>query len=618
KISLNPYYNKNSLIAISIIAFIIGGALGGVLWHFGGVYLGLPVWTPSNLEQFSSYDELKAFLNTSDKAFPPYYANLLRNWAATLEAGDASQGGTEYSTTNIQVEGVDEADIVKTDGEFLYLISEQNLYIIRAYPPSEAQILSKLEFNETIKGMFVNDEKLVIFQGGFDPYGVIRWERFALSSFDEMEKTSIRIYDISNRSSPLQVSRIVMDGYYFNSRMIGDNLYIIINKPAYLNNSEVELPVIEKDNSSIEILATDIYYNNITDYYYYFTNILALNLRDLELELIHETFLLGATSEIYVSQKNMYLTSPENFGITHIYKINIEDRAINYVAYGNVTGFILNQFSMDEYEDHFRVATTKQDGSLSKNNVYILNASLHMVGRLEDLAPGEDIHSARFMGDKCYLVTFKKIDPLFVIDLQDPENPQVLGKLKIPGYSDYLHPYDETHLIGVGKETVEAEIGDFAWYQGVKISFFDVSNVSDPNVIDQTEIGDRGTDTPVLRDHKAFLFSKPQNLLVLPILLAEIDPNDYPDGIPPNAYGEYVWQGAYIFKITLEGGIEYAGRITHMENSTDLLKSGYYFSSLYEVKRALYINRVLYTISDKKIKLNNLDTLEEIIEINLY
>jgi uncharacterized secreted protein with C-terminal beta-propeller domain len=409
-----------------------------------------------------------------------------------------------------------------------------------------------------------------------------------------------------------------MDGYYFNSRMIGDNLYIIINKPAYLNNGEVELPVIEKDNSSIEILATDIYYNNITDYYYYFTNILALNLRDLELELIHETFLLGATSEIYVSQKNMYLTSPESFGITHIYKINIEDRAINYVAYGNVTGFVLNQFSMDEYEDHFRVATTKRDGSLSKNNVYVLNASLHMVGRLEDLAPGEDIHSARFMGDKCYLVTFKKIDPLFVIDLQDPENPQVLGKLKIPGYSDYLHPYDETHLIGVGKETVEAEQGDFAWYQGVKISFFDVSNVSNPNVIDQTEIGDRGTDTPVLRDHKAFLFSKPQNLLVLPILLAEIDPNDYPDGIPPNAYGEYVWQGAYIYKITLEGGIEYAGRITHMENSTDLLKSGYYFSSLYEVKRVLYINRVLYTISDKKIKLNDLDTLEEIIEIDLY
>jgi uncharacterized secreted protein with C-terminal beta-propeller domain len=241
-----------------------------------------------------------------------------------------------------------------------------------------------------------------------------------------------------------------------------------------------------------------------------------------------------------------------------------------------------------------------------------------MVGKLENLAPGEDIHSARFMDDKCYLVTFKKIDPLFVIDLHDPENPQVLGKLKIPGYSDYLHPYDGTHLIGVGKETVEAEQGDFAWYQGVKISLFDVSNVSNPNVIDQTEIGDRGTDTPVLRDHKAFLFSKSKNLLILPILLAEIDPNDYPNGIPPNAYGEYVWQGAYVYTITLEGGIEYTGRITHLENSTDLMKSGYYFSSLYEVKRALYIDNVLYTISDKKIKLNNIDTLEEIIEIELF
>ncbi|NIP67558.1 hypothetical protein GWM83_02345, partial [Candidatus Bathyarchaeota archaeon] len=114
------------------------------------------------------------------------------------------------------------------------------------------------------------------------------------------------------------------------------------------------------------------------------------------------------------------------------------------------------------------------------------------MGRLEDLAPGEKIYSARFMGDRGYLVTFRKVDPLFVLDLSQPTNPKVLGKLKIPGYSDYLHPYDENHIIGVGKETVAAEQGDFAWYQGVKISLFDVTDVEDPREIDKYEIGDRG------------------------------------------------------------------------------------------------------------------------------
>jgi uncharacterized secreted protein with C-terminal beta-propeller domain len=214
-------------------------------------------------------------------------------------------------------------------------------------------------------------------------------------------------------------------------------------------------------------------------------------------------------------------------------------------------------------------------------------------------------------------VTFKKTDPLFVINLKDPENPQVLGQLKIPGYSDYLHPYDETHLIGVGKETVEAETGDFAWYQGVKVSLFDVNDVSHPKEISKIEIGDRGTDTPVLQDPKAFLFSKSKNLLVLPILLAEIDEEKYPLGVPPSVQGDFVWQGAYILNITLGEGIKYRGGITHIENITELMKIGYYYSSPYSVKRALYIDNVLYTISDRMIVLTSLDELKEIGSIKL-
>jgi len=291
-------------------------------------------------------------------------------------------------------------------------------------------------------------------------------------------------------------------------------------------------------------------------------------------------------------------------------------------ASGEVPGRVLNQYSMGEYGEYFRIATTA--GSVSRifsqatssNNVYVLNMNLTIVGRLENLAPGESIYSARFMGSRCYLVTFKKVDPLFVIGLDDPTVPKVLGKLKIPGFSDYLHPYSENLLIGIGKETVDAEEGDFAWYQGVKIALFDVSDVENPREVAKVIIGDRGTDSPVLSDPKAFLFDKDRNLLAIPILLAKIDESQYPEGVPPNAYGEYVWQGLYVFNIT-EDSIALRGRVTHMDNADDLLKSGYYFYSEYSVKRSLYIEDMLYSISDLKVKINDLTSLEPVNEINL-
>jgi len=371
----------------------------------------------------------------------------------------------------------------------------------------------------------------------------------------------------------------------------------------------VKLPVIQSGNTTIKIDPSDIFHPELPDYYYFFTNIVAMNILDAGQEPTVKSFLLGATSCIYVSIDNIYLTSPA----TNIHKISIKDGDITYVANGLVPGYVLNQFSMDEYNGFFRIATS--DGK--SNNVYVLNENLNVVGKLEGLAPGENLHSARFMGNRCYLVTFKKVDPLFVIDLENPENPQVLGKLKIPGYSDYLHPYDETHLLGVGKETVEAENGNFAWYQGIKIALFDVSNVSEPKELYKTEIGDRGTDSPVLQDHKAFLFSRSRDLLVLPILLAKIDPAKYGYEVPPNAYGDFVWQGAYVFNLTIEAGFMLRGRVTHLDNTADLMKSGFYFYSPYSVKRALYIDDVLYTVSDKRVKMNSLEDLKEIGIIEL-
>jgi inhibitor of cysteine peptidase len=621
-------FSSKKLLSTAIIALMIGGVLGGALWHLGNTYFiqHQPLMTFSSQQELvdfvklgpadmprSLYDKFIDLLNGPLGNFGVRTPGGITPFQATLEDTNGGASGVDYSGTNIQVEGVDEADIVKTDGTFLYTVSDNKVYIIRAYPPEQSEVVSIIEMKQTVTGIFIKGDKLVIFETGG---AVLRlYESYARSS-----STHISVYDITIPEIPVLVSDLTVDGFYYSARMIGDYVYIIVNEPATLiNDTNVNLPVIEVNNKTEVIDASEIYYTELPDSYDFFTTIITLNvLRSDEAPTI-ETYLLGAMSCIYVSTQNIYLTSPIYISTigTNIHRIHIDGGRITYAANGIVPGFVLNQFSMDENEN-FRIATS--DGTA--NNIYILNKQLTILGRLEGLAPNEDIYSARFLGDRCYLVTFQKVDPLFVIDLSDASNPQVLGKLKIPGYSDYLHPYDETHLIGIGKETVEAETtGDFSWYQGVKISIFDVSDVAHPKEVIKYEIGDRGTDSLVLRDHKAFLFDRSRNLLVLPILLAEIDEEKYPNGVPPSTHGDFTYQGAYIFHISLSEGLIFRGRITHLTNTTDLQNSGLYFNSPYYIQRSLYIDQrarvLLYTISNNKVKCNSLIDLTEQASIEL-
>ncbi len=572
----------------------------------------------NQISRFASYEELQHFIkaNTQDKAFLRMEGVIA---PASGEGDTFAPSAQDYSATNIQVAGVDEADIVKTDGEYIYLVSGQKVIIVKAYPPEQAQVLSEIELEGTVVGIFVNGDRLVVFEGGMPYYDMPVVREYDIMPYIS-PKTFIKVYDISDRENPRLQRELSADGQYVSSRMIGDYAYVVINEPVYEQDDELNLPRIYSGGNETEIPATDIYYCDVYDYYYMYTTIIAINTQNDDQEPTYETILLGASSNLYVSMDNIYLTFPIWGGYvgdserTAIHRIHIQGSVMNYTASGEVPGMVLNQFSMDEYDDHFRVATTTY-GQTTENNVYILNMSLNITGSLEDLAPGETIYSARFMGERGYLVTFKQVDPLFVIDLSDPQNPEVLGYLKVTGYSDYLHPYDENHIIGIGKETTDA--GEFAWYQGVKISLFDVTDVSNPREISKLEIGHRGTDSPVLRDHKAFLFDKSRNLLVIPVLVAEIDESEYPYGVPSNAYGEPVWQGAYIFHISPDVGLNLTGRITHIENPAELEQDYYYFYSSFSVERSLYIGDVLYTISDAKIKMNSLENLDYINEVQL-
>jgi uncharacterized secreted protein with C-terminal beta-propeller domain len=618
----------------------------------GPLYLG-----GNQISRFASYEELQDFIkaNAQYTAFhteSSFWRNSLLSGKGVFHypaAIPAAMDSIDYSTTNIQVAGVDEADIVKTDGGYIYLVSGNRTIIVKAYPPEQAQVLSEIELQGTVIGIFINGDRLVVFAEE-TPYYDVRLgpagETYMPSiAYYTSPKTFIKVYDVSDRENPRLQRELSADGEYVSSRMIGDYAYVVINEPVYEQDDELNLPKIHFGGNETEIPATDIYYSDVSDYYYMYTTIIAINTQNDDQEPTYETILLGASSNLYVSQNNIYLTFPVwedgvgDFQKSSIHRIHIEGDEIDPVASGEVPGMVLNQFSMDEYDGYFRVATTTNEGSMlglrsligelvdylgvptttdwapSLNHIYILDMDLNIVGSLKGLAPGETIYSARFMGQRGYLVTFKQVDPLFVIDLSDPRNPKELGYLKVTGYSDYLHPYDENHLIGIGKETTDA--GEFAWYQGVKISLFDVSDVNNPREISKCEIGDRGTDSPVLWDHKAFLFDKSRNLMVIPVLVAEVDQSEYPEGVPPDAYGEPVWQGAYIFHVSLDAGIRLEGRITHIEDLGDLEQDYYYSYSPFSIERSLYIGDVLYTISDAKIMMNNLENLDYINEVEL-
>jgi len=591
----------------------------------------------SGLRSFKSFQEIEDFVKAkSFEKYLEYYfgegywlegPRLLLSSPEALEAG--SIAGAEYSTTNIQVLGVDEADIVKTDGKYIYVISESELFIVEAYPPEEMKKISSIRVEGTPIGLFINDDKLALLKQSFATR-----ETGSPREYPDFYQwvTVLEIYDVSNKRDPVLKERVSIDGTYLSSRMIDRYVYVVTTSLVVRiieDEWRVLMPRIMVDNDTFEVPPYKIFYSDKSEFPVSYTNIVAVDLYSEE-RLEYKSVLTGYASCMYVSVNNIYVVMPEYSWLrngaesTEIHRIKIDGLEIKCEASGSVPGRVLNQFSMDEHEGYFRIATTTGhvarffSEATSANHVYVLDSEkLQIVGRLEELAPGEEIYSARFMGSRCYLVTFKKVDPLFTIDLGNPEEPRVLGKLKIPGYSDYLHPYDDNFLIGVGKETVEAEEGDFAWYQGLKISLFDVSNVTSPREVGKIIIGDRGTDSPALRDHHAFLFDRKRSLLVIPILEAKIFREKYPEGVPPYVYGEYVFQGAYVFKISPEEGVILRGRITHLEDTEDLEKSGYYFSSKYQVERSLFIGDVLYTVSKGKIKANSLTDLLEISEARL-
>lgn len=659
--------NKNPIIAALLVASLVVSSV-----------LILDIVNPTEvnsegLKTFNSIFELESFIETginNPKSGPVFMESDARDNAAA----PAALAG-DFSQTNVQVVGVDEADIVKTDGQYIYLVTQNRFLIIDAVPADNMRILTNSSVEGRITGLFINQNRLIIFEeksiflgqprimeGGQAVGGDVGVETVNVNEESEDEKPAetpieepvdisipeeplppvgdkmftpyvpgfkIKVFDTSDKSNPMLVRKVSMNGTYINSRMIDNWVYVIAGQSAVYwiqEGFDVVLPAIEVDGEIAEVPANMIHYTDNGDVSSAYTIIVAINIQDETQEPQLDVLLTGFASTIYVSQHNIYVILPDgnwwsNTGLTVIHRIAIDQGTIEIMATGTVPGRVLNQYSVDEYENYLRIATTtsqfEREGAESNNNIYVLNQNLETVGTLEELAPGEQIFSARFMGAKAYLVTFRNVDPLFVIDLSVPSNPHVLGKLKIPGYSNYLHPFDENHIIGIGKDAVQSKRGDFALYQGIKISLFNIADVNNPIEVSTFYIGDRGTESSVLYDPHALLFDERTGLMVIPILEAIISPEKFPEGVEPETYGEYVFQGVYALTIDTENGITLKGTLTHIDNQDIFLKSGYYLYSQSEILRSIYIGDTLYTISAAQISANDINTLEEIATISL-
>lgn len=596
---------------------------------------------------------------TSDAALAP--AATAESSVSSLQAVDS--GAADYSTTNVQVDGVDEADIVKADGRYIYQVNNNRIVIAEVYPADKMQIKKIIELGEANINpleLYLDDKNLVVI-GSSDGNIPLRssTEKPIMPSkpgfYYHNNTVKMLVYDISNKDAIKKSREIELEGDYLSSRKIGSKLYLVSNK--HFNYYRIYDTTGVNDTPSYRDTAVQEDYINI-DYEQigYFPGSIEPSYMiaagvdlDRPSEGVNVSTYLGSGESIYSSAENLYVAvtrhnlMPEDVPgpiiydsavsqkpavkvsdrETVIYRFALNNGKLDYTGKGQVPGSILNQFSMDENKGYFRIATTKgnlwgEGESISKNNMYVLDSDLSICGSLEDVAPGEKIYSVRFMGDRAYMVTFKKVDPLFVIDLKDAKKPTILGALKIPGYSDYLHPYDENHIIGFGKDAIELSnkgLGNSgsttAYYQGMKIALFDVSDVNNPKEKFKEIIGDRGTNSELLNNHKALLFSKEKELMAFPVTVMEIkNGGNITAGNMP-AYGSFSFQGAYIYNIDLVEGFKLKARISHISDEEYLKAGDQWYDYNKNVERIIYIGDNIYTISKGMIKANDIKDMKD-------
>lgn len=560
----------------------------------------------------------------------------------STESSSSSSNTKDYSTTNIQVENVDEADIVKTDGDYIYSISEDNVIITDAKDPKQPKVVATIqsEDDDIPEDIILYKDKLVVIS--------TKGNQTQRYYYNNRMNTVVKIYNITSREKPVLTKSYEMYEPYYTSRCIDNVLYVISSGNLRKEDDEIVVGYNE-DNMEKEMSIDKIkYLKDVKTTKQTLISTVDLNNETADIKL--DSYLMNI-SNAYVSENAIYLLNQKYnndskipikllfgfkgvFGLedyyemdsesgyyTEIYKFDIKEN-VEYKAKTKVKGKTINQYSLDEKDNHLRIALYDNDGS----RVAIFDEDLKQIGISDNVAKGEKMYSSRFIGDKVYFVTYKTIDPLFVMDLSNETKPKVLGKLKIPGYSTYLHPYDENHIIGIGMETKEIinrnsngkVISTTAKVVGMKMALFDVSNVNSPVQISSVVIGDSRTTSAILTNPKALLFSKEKSLIAIPVNNYSQDfevtsSNNYETMINNyTKYGKpYNAEGYFVYNINVQDGFKLKGVITHEKTNAT-----YYYSNS-KLLRGLYIDNNLYTVSETMIKVNELDSLKTVGELKL-
>ena len=566
----------------------------------------------------------------NDAIVEEYDTNDVKSDRIEKAGGNSTE---RYSKTNIQVENVDEADIIKTDGDYIYSISNSDVIITNAKDPKQLKIESKINSDNVPVDLILYNDMLVVISNEQNTNGY---------SWRNNSNTEVSIYNINDKKNPSLEKSFELYEPYKTSRCIDGKLYIFSTGYLRMDGDIVNRKYIE-DSVTKKIDFKDIKYlkNNKQDVQTLIANIDLNNIKDVSVS----SYLIDV-SNAYISTDNIYLMDDTYYGDdidikklfglkgiigffididnsfsgsqkTSIYKFEInKEKGVVFNTHTKVDGRVVNQYSLDEKNNHLRIALNTNDGS----RVAILDEKLRLIGETDKVAEGERMYATRFMNNKAYMVTYKNTDPLFVIDLSDEKNPKILGELKIPGYSTYLHPYDDTHLIGIGMDTKEEVTKDYngrvvsSWTKviGMKMSLFDVSDVKHPKQIDSVTIGDSRTASAILTNPKALLFSKEKNLLAIPVNNYQSDfevrfNDDVDQAI--NSYSNYkrgyIGEGYFVYNVDLKG-FKLKGKVIHDENTR-------YTNQL----RGLYIDNNLFTVSNGMIKVNELNKLEEVSYLNL-
>ena len=479
------------------------------------------VTASGEFKQADSEEELYKTLQELEKQTGSYARGgdvmLLEESAeiATMDAGASDTaanqkvtGEADYSQTNVREAGVDEGDVVKTDGSYLYILKSSGsvrIVDIRETKMKEVAEIQPEKLNESIEDLYLDGDRLMLVTTGYE--SSMEEAESDMYTVNRYQYTALTVYDITEREHPEMTGRITQEGDYLQSRKNGNYVYLLTQYSPSLGDSFEDSSVMPLVNEQ-KLAISDVYLPDQTSQPDYLVAS-GINIQDPE-NVISSKAIVSGAADFYMSSDNLFICNNnwnDGKSSTEILRFACEDGEITAGAMCELPGFLNDTFSLDEYQGYLRVLLT-EDSNGESNSLYILDADMQVTGAIRDLADGETIRSARFMGTMAYFVTFRQTDPLFCADLSDPDNPQILSELKLTGFSSYLHPYGDHLLLGVGYEA-EEETGS---QTGVKLSMFDISDPSQVAELDKYVI--KGASyLPSDYNYKAILADGEKNLI---------------------------------------------------------------------------------------------------------